>query len=430
MATGIRGQILSIAEQLGPQCPPLPVMLEHVPNRPDKPDKPDKADAALATAIIYGYARHNARLRYALKPFLQKPEKLPPALYLLLQLAVYETLFLERVPEYATVHAWVDVAKKRAGTRMAGLANGVLRALVREKDNVQKRDASVCEQAEKVTSAETLALYASLPVWLTQMWLEFYGKEAAYFFCKNTLFAPAATYRLNPKAPGIFAAQHKENIEENTEMAEKAGWISRQGINSQRLAEIATKAFTQGPVWDACAGRGGKTLAMLENGVDVRLVSDTHAGRLADLKANASRLGLPEPDIFTGKAEEAQEKARQMGIRHILLDAPCSGLGTLGRNPELRFRLTADHMSPLPQRVADAQKIQADLLEALWQVLPAGGSLLYSTCAVNPHENEGQIQKFCLTHTDCQCVEEGLVYSTALKEQGHDILYHALAVKG
>lgn len=482
MAAGIRAHILGMAEQLGAQCPPLPVVLAALQEKGQgKSQKHNQvkgtvahsADMGFASAMLYGYARYYGRLKYALGAFLQKPEKLPPVLYTLLQLAAYEVVFLDRVPDYATVHAWVNVAKSRFGSRMAGLANGVLRAVLREKEVVLLQDATLCKKAEKAPSAENLALYASLPVWLTRLWLEKYGDELAFFFCTNTLCAPCPSYRINPKGNlgtdfdtrASFSEVCKGFEEQGAErqgnillcpagsgvdefaltQAEKAGWLTRQGVNSQRLAGIAAQAFASEPVWDACAGRGGKTLALLEMGVVVRLASDPHTGRLADLTANAGRLGLKPPELFAGMAEDAREMAQKMGVHHILLDAPCSGLGTLGRNPELRFRLESekadgkrgkqktlsewDITSVLPTRVADAQHVQAELLAALWGVLPTGGLLLYSTCAINPAENNEQVQAFCAAQPNAVLVEEGLLYSQNLKEQGHDILYHALVRK-
>lgn len=149
------------------------------------------------------------------------------------------------------------------------------------------------------------------------------------------------------------------------------------------------------PIWDACAGHGGKTLALLEQGLPIQCVSDPHQGRLNLFAHDFQRLKLAEagrrlPQILPSRAEQTNFKQK---FASVLLDAPCSGLGTLARRPEIRWRRTQDDLERL--RLAQVQILDA----AHAALIPHSGCrILYITCTLNPAENQNQMQNFLRSH--------------------------------
>ena len=167
----------------------------------------------------------------------------------------------------------------------------------------------------------------------------------------------------------------------------RRGDMTRQGATSQLAAEylaswLEKEGLKDAPLWDACCGRGGKTTALLEKSVHVAFASEPSSFRLEELKAAITRLALPRPRLFCGQAQEVEES-----FPLILLDVPCSGTGTLARNAELRLRLS-------PERLEEASRLQASILEHAWSRLLPGGALFYVTCALNRAENENRVEAF------------------------------------
>ena len=258
-----------------------------------------------------------------------------------------------------------------------------------------------------------MAEAASLPLWMAEMWVAQYGgKEACRMAC-NTLSHPAPCWRVNmarawgemlvghwlergyaPVGQGGFSAwglakdrEHASVEQTLLENFERRGDMTRQGATSQLAAEylaswLEKEGLKDAPLWDACCGRGGKTTALLEKSVHVAFASEPSSFRLEELKAAITRLALPRPRLFCGQAQEVEES-----FPLILLDVPCSGTGTLARNAELRLRLS-------PERLEEASRLQASILEHAWSRLLPGGALFYVTCALNRAENENRVEAF------------------------------------
>ena len=388
---------------------PLPVMLVR------QSSDLDGRDASMLAELVYGVLRRHALLDVVLTGFLKKPEALSAQVRMLLRIGTYELLFMDGIPARATVHEWVKLARRRFGQGMGGLVNGVLRSVDRESDVLRH---AVQEKMNRLSRAECdaegVAEAASLPLWLTRMWVEQYGRKAACFFAENTLEHPAPCWRANvsrawgemlvghwvdrgyaPVGQGGFSAQgldrnRPEAVKEQEVLNsfEAQGNLTRQGASSQLVAEylavwiLRNTSLAEAPLWDACCGRGGKTTALLEKGVHVELASEPASFRLEELKAALLRLKLPWPKLHCGPAQDVEES-----FPLILLDVPCSGTGTLARNAELRLRLS-------PSRLAEVVRLQADILDHAWKRLLPGGALFYVTCALNREENEGRIERF------------------------------------
>ena len=198
--------------------------------------------------------------------------------------------------------------------------------------------------------------------------------------------------------PGPLPWQTRDLLQE--------GRASRQSAASYEALEAFEPSSWRLPIWDCCAGRGGKTLALLEQGIKVELASDPSERRLSALAEEYARLKLtdpPCPEVLPLSVEEAAARlagqARPRTFGTIVIDAPCSGLGTLSRRPEIRFRRVPDDLAKL----ADTQK---RILNLAWERLEPGGSIVYLTCTLNPAENEDQVARFLEQHENAELFRE------------------------
>ncbi|MDR2076309.1 MAG: Fmu (Sun) domain-containing protein [Desulfovibrio sp.] len=438
-------------------------------------------DKRLCTELVYGALRAYGALREDVDALLGNPDGLPLEMRLALCLAWYELDRL-RVPPHAAIHRTVRHIRNRFGPGLAGVANGVLRSLLRRRsagtdpcpqadpsrssagdDASLKQDTFAPSSAlwaasppapagarksrrrggrpltqppEQCPSETALARRHAMPPWIVRLWREQYGSEAALSFLAASSGRPPSGLRLNRRAPG-WEEDRRALLEEAPpglaplRVGEAAlafpgslpwqarrllaeGRASRQSAASyQALFALDPVSWPQ-PIWDACAGRGGKTLALLEAGIPVALASDPSSVRLRALCAEYIRLAplLPLPALLSQSATEepflppspaegpggeelfrrpASPDVRPAFFRTILVDAPCSGLGTLARRPEIRLRRTPAHLR-------DLAASQRAILDAVWDRLLPGGRLLYLTCTLNKAENEDQIAAFLLRH--------------------------------
>ena len=348
----------------------------------------DPRDVALATEISYGYLRLKGRIEYILSRFLQDPGKLTPKMRLAMGVAAYEILFLDRIPVYASVNWAVEFSKSKPGSRLVGLFNAVLRRVSELGETAHdpdffRKDASL---------PEFLSRWYSCPQWLVDMWWREYGEKAALQYLEAQIKPPALGFNLfgHPEADDIFSevAGWPEVLDiEGLSFALPAGTrfeeepeppMHRQSFAARQAVEVLNPETWLEPVWDACAGRGGKTRILLEKGIDV-FASDPHEGRISSLKQE-----LPGVKAFVANAAIATAP-RKPGS--ILLDLPCSGLGVLSRRPDTKWkRKTAD--------LADLTLLQAEILQNTVDQVAPGGTLAVITCTLNPDENQGLIERF------------------------------------
>lgn len=369
-------------------------------------------DKRLCTELTYGVLRWHARLQAFSERFLSRPEKLPDEMRLALIAALYEMAFL-RVPHHGPVNWAVRHVNNRFGKGLGGVANGALRSMQRALKEFHDPE-------------QPLGVRYAMPEWIVDLWLHSYGENAALALLEAAQTAPPSGLRLNRAAPGWEAL--REMLRQESEAAThavppaalafqgplpwqtrdllKEGKASRQSAASYEAIEAFTPASWPQPIWDCCAGRGGKTLALLEQGVPVALASDPSARRLQGLTEEYARLGLsapPCPQTLSSAADAWEEPGGKNGTKStpelpgmfgaILVDAPCSGLGTLARHPEIRLRRTPEDLQTLAAT-------QRNILHSVWPRLRPGGFLIYLTCTVNPAENEEQIAAFAASHPD------------------------------
>ncbi|MDL2285476.1 hypothetical protein LJB93_01885 [Desulfovibrio sp. OttesenSCG-928-F07] len=398
-------------------------------------------DKGLCTELFYGTLRYYLRLEWYLGQKLTKPEKLPQELRLVLAQALYE-LMHTRVPDHAAVNWAVNIVSHRFGQGLGKVANAVLRGAIRAKKTeylsrayyAENSGAANPEQGEN--SAEALALYYAVPLWLAKLWLESYGLEDTLLYLQAGLgFAPQAV-RVNVAndedgavagelqaqnasllAPACWVIKPGSRLPIRTWVAE--GKVSRQSAAAyETLFGLSPHGWPQ-PVWDACVGRGNKTLALLEQNIAVHTVSDPSKKRLQGLEEEIERLGFGDPfkkdcggnacevdfDLLMKrkklppKPEVTEASATATGFEGlfgtVLVDAPCSGLGTLAHRPEIRWRRSAEDIEKL---VAT----QKEVLRAAHKALKgdSGNSIVYMTCTLNPAENQEQVKSFLAEHPD------------------------------
>lgn len=357
----------------------------------------DPRDAALATELFYGVLRTRTRCEYVFSRFLDRPGTLAPSMGLIFCVATHELLHLDRVPARATVSWAVDAAREASDGRLAGLANAVLRKVAALAETPLPDDFFGATDPSD-PAPEILARRYACPHWLVELWLDEYGPETALRYLEA---------QLQPPAPGLTVRpEHPEAREIAARLAALPALLGSAGLGfafapGAHLPELPDAAAThQGfagrealmalnpdswpdPVWDACAGRGGKARVLLELHKTV-LASDVHRGRLRALEREL-------PGVETREASALDRPDFSARPRTILLDAPCSGLGTLSRRPDIKWKRTEKDLD-------DLVALQAKMLRNAWNQLPEGGRLAYLTCTLNPDENERQIAAFLVDH--------------------------------
>ncbi|MBI1318214.1 MAG: 16S rRNA (cytosine(967)-C(5))-methyltransferase RsmB [Candidatus Hydrogenedens sp.] len=350
------------------------------------------------TQLVYGTVRHQLLCDAALQPICTQPlEKLPEAIRAILRMAVFQALFLDTVTRPAMVHTSVELAKKRGHAGLARLVNAVLRRAPNSLDDVKLPDPA--QEPERY-----LNLRYSMPFWLVRRWKGEYGIDGARALCER------------------FAAEAPMQLRVNTLKTTREqlqAWLAKKGIDTAPATGlpdeltvlkgpglVQSEAFRRGDfmiqdaasmlptyllepqpgerVLDLCAAPGGKTthLAQLAGGKADITAMDLQFRKLALIRENIERLGTPGIRVLAADAA-----APPFGVQfdRVLLDAPCSGLGTLRRHPELKYRVSEDSI----RRLADRQRA---LLRSALRCVRPGGVVVYSVCTFTPEETTGVVE--------------------------------------
>ena len=396
------------------------------------------SDKGLCTELVYGFLRNAVRLDWNIRTLLREPDKLPDEMLLVLELAAYEIAHL-RIPAHASVNWAVSRVRNRFGKGLSGVANGVLRAFARD----AKQYKNEAHYTEALGPVKGLAMFYAVPEWIVRLWLDAYGEEKTRVYLEasaspavpavrvNAACADAAAVRVELMTTGQSEAQaigpwglaFPTGVPYITRRLEKEGRVSFQTAAIQELFLTTDMPSWPSPVWDACAGRGGKTAAMLERGLSVSVASDIAAGRISGLHAELERLGFaPDtlPVVLEADAANVPDSpafAEPFGT--VLLDVPCSGLGTLARRPEIRFRRTTED-------IADLTAIQDGILDATAARVRSGGCIMYVTCTLSPAENEERVKAF-LARTEGFVLDRE--WTTPPASPWHEFFYAAMVRK-
>ncbi|MBD2422742.1 16S rRNA (cytosine(967)-C(5))-methyltransferase [Cyanobium sp. FACHB-13342] len=373
----------------------------------------DGADRALATELAYGAIRQRRLLDAWLDALGKVPAaRQPPKLRWLLHLGLYQLLFSSRVPASAAVSTTVELAKRGGLGRLAPVANGLLRACGRRRAGAGPEPwDGLGPLADDPAAA--LGLRHSLPPWLAELVLTWPDPEAFGRACNQP---PALDLRVNPlrttpagaleafTIAGIEAAPLPELpggltlLGRSGELRALPGYAEGHWCVQDRAAQAVGVLLDPQPgerILDACAAPGGKSTHLAELMGDQGEVwaVDRSEGRLRRVGVNAARLGLHSIHTLAADAAEllAQKPEWRGWFDRILLDAPCSGLGTLARHADARWRLS-------PEAIGELVALQRQLLEALLPLLKPAGQLVYATCTVHPAENGELIEAFLADH--------------------------------
>lgn len=364
------------------------------------------SDAAALADLVYSFFRRELTLNWLLNRFLKNSANLPPQMPLLLQLGLTALLYQDKKADYAVVSSLVEIVKTRFGKKLAGVANGVLRNLARRRDEILSLAWHQDEIGDALAGA---ALFYGIPLPVAQLWQNSYGQEAAFHLMARSAARPRKGVLINSASPLAedirkeFRQLDPENvtpigewgfaIAPGVETGEicghtlgglaAAGKITLLAAGSQQaLWELGLDAW-QNPVWDCCAGAGGKTRALLNMGVNVALASDLSARRAVAHMRLATGWKAP---VFCRM--DVLRPALDRWFGDIVADVPCSGLGVLARRPDLR-KIGANFQEKLKTHAETQRKILASLLP----LLKPGGRLAYITCTLNPAENGENIRK-------------------------------------
>ena len=382
-------------------------------------------DRSLATEIAYGVLRWRGRLDWIIGQAAGRPAgRIALPLLCVLRIGAYQLLFLERVPAYAAVDEAARQARERGGSKAAGFVNGVLRHIARTGGEVPYPDPDR-------DPAAYLAAWGSLPGWLAERWVARLGLPEAAVLAQACNAAPPITYVGN--ALKAAPEEVRRALEDDLGPVQPGAWapgtfrVVAGGPPREVRALRAGIAFVMDeaavlPVYlldlapgrrllDACAGGGGKAAvaAGLLRGRGLIVALEPQPRALRRLLEARGRLGLDCVRPVRGDARQAGAFLRSGGggvdavlpaavtasggVDAVLVDAPCTGLGTLRRHPEIKWRTT-------PGDVGRLAALQGAILKGVASCVRSGGVLVYATCTTEPEENEGVVETFLATHPE------------------------------
>ena len=383
-------------------------------------------DRGLVTELAYGAIRQRRLLDAWINAHARMvAERQPPPLRWLLHVGLYQILFSERVPVSAAVSTSVALARRIGLARLAPTVNAILRAVLRRREALPGPLAPWDGLSLPADPAERLGLCHSLPPWLATALLAWLPAAGAEAFARAAATPPPLDLRINPArtdratqqaafaAAGVTAEPLPDHPLALTlpgrsgDLRALPGYREGHWCVQDRHAQAVVPLLAPRPgerILDACAAPGGKTTQIAEclRGQGELWAVDRSEARLRRVRANAERLGQLEGIGCLAADAGDLELLRPDWIGHfdaILLDAPCSGLGTLARHADARWRVT-------PALIEELLPVQSRLLEAIAPLLRPGGRVVYATCTVHPQENRGRIDAFLKGHPNWQLEQE------------------------
>lgn len=364
----------------------------------------DERDARLATALVFATLRHQMHLDYHYRPFLtQPPSRLSPEVRVLLRIATAQRFLFERIPPHAIVNESVNAARAAGRQREAAFVNAIVRKIVA---------AAALRRVECTDPVDRLATAQSQPRWLVELFCRKFGDSATATLLAACNEEPRLVLRVNTLKLTVeecIAALASEGFEASrcSIAAEgivvkttgtlaaltdsrffRDGWVYVQDEASQLVATIARPTGEQ-RILDLCSAPGGKCthLAELSKGVARIDATDISEDRLDTVRENIARLATPNVTIVPHSQIVDPKALGSSPYDLVLVDAPCSGLGTIRRNPEIRYKCSREAL----ERHAERQL--AVLYEAARLTAPFG-RIVYSTCSVSDDENSSAVARF------------------------------------
>ena len=399
----------------------------------------DERDRALAGEIATGTLRWQAAFDHVIASFANRPlRKLDAEVIDILRLSMFQLLHLDRIPASAAVKDAVDLAGKAGKRSAAGLVNAVLRRVSRERGGLPL-PSRPSDARDREAALAYLSTALSHPAWLVARWLDRYGFDAAEAWARfNNSPAPLTlrANRLKTTPEGLRASLADDGIESSQGQHAPDALVIRAGNplgtsldeagafvvqdEASQLVGAYAGARPGETVLDACASPGGKTtqMAAAMDGRGRIVASDVRGRRVRLLSRTIERSGVSNVRIVQADATTALPF--DAVFDRILLDAPCSGLGTIRRDPDIKWRRRETDLAALA-------RVQLQMLGHAASVLAPGGTLIYSTCSSEPEENDEVVAAFLESHRDFRVDREPL--RTLPHRDGLEVFFAAMLVK-
>jgi len=390
----------------------------------DKYDYMDSRDKAFIKRVTEGTLERLIEIDYYLDRFSKVPvSRMKPLIRNLMRMSVYQLLYMDSIPDSAVCNEAVKLAGKRGYRGLSGFVNGVLRNLARNRQRLPFREGDISPEGKQMKEQEKyryLSIKYSMPQWLVKLWSVAYGEEAAYSILKGLLEPRPLTLRLkeslsgeqkqrwlaalkdaslkvegHPYLPYAYQVWNAEGVRSLPGYEE--GWFAVQDVSSMLVAEASgagRDGLGEGPllVLDVCASPGGKSVHIAEKiaGRGKVISRDLSEYKVSLMRDNIKRMGCQNIETQVCDAAVPDESMREKADV-VLADLPCSGLGVIGRKRDIKYRVTEKDLQEL-------MGLQRKILDVVWQYVKPGGILIYSTCTINPGENEEMVEWFAKTH--------------------------------
>ncbi|MGJ5673959.1 MAG: 16S rRNA (cytosine(967)-C(5))-methyltransferase [Nostochopsis sp.] len=382
------------------------------------------SDRRLVTELVYGCTRRQRTLDAIIDQLAtKKSHQQPKDLRTILHLGLYQLLYQERIPPSAAVNTTVQLAKENGFAGLAGFVNGLLRQFIRLVEKPGEGHGETGNTDEILTASflqlpenpvERLGILHSFPDWIIQVWVDQFGVTETEKLCMWMNQTPTIDLRVNQlrvdletvetalQAVGV-SCQRLPHLPQALRLLShpgqiqnlpgfNQGWWSIQDSSAQLVGHFLDPQPKE-VVIDACAAPGGKTTHIAELMQDTGKIwaCDRTPSRMRKLQQNIQRLSLKSIEICVGDSRNLPQFWNSANT--VLLDAPCSGLGTLHRHADARWRQT-------PESVQELSVLQKELISHTSTFVKSGGILVYATCTLHPTENEAVIESFLAENPD------------------------------
>ncbi len=359
-------------------------------------------DIRLLTELVYGTIQYKMTLDYYLSGYIEH-KKIKNYIRNILRMAVYQMVYLDKIPDHAIINESVNMAKI-INQDTANFVNAVLRNVTRH---------GVRNLNEIEDKIEKLSIETSHPIWIVKMWIKQYDFTTAKKICFLNNTKPYQFARLN------LYKDSKENIlkkieaykidYELTDLLEgiylkaenianislyKEGYLNVQDLSSMLVSKILSPQRGE-KIIDVCAAPGGKSthIAELMDDIGTIIACDIHEHKIKLIQYNANRLGLRSIKPTLLDATKLSTKFKCESFDRVLVDAPCSGLGVIRRKPEIKY-------NKKPTDLDEIIKIQKEIIDSAIKLVKHNGTLVYSTCTINKKENEKMVEYILNTYPD------------------------------
>lgn len=362
----------------------------------------EKRDRALISRIVIGTLENMIRIDYMIEQFSKITiAKMKPLIRNLLRISVYQICFLENIPDSAAVNEALKIAQKHGFFELKAYINGVLRNIARNKNSIIWPDRSK-------TPAKYLSVMYSVPEWLVKKWVPLYGEETVEKMFEDFQTVKGTSVRCNLekanrsdiidslKAQNI-AVKESPYLDYALEIfgynylkavdAFKKGWFQVQDVSSMLVAEAAD------PKWgdyciDVCAAPGGKSLHLADKlrGSGFVEARDITIRKVNLMQENIERINLVNMSAIQQDATVFDPTSIEKADI-LLADLPCSGLGVIGKKPDIRYKMN-------PSRMQELVRLQRKILDTVYPYVKVGGTLIYSTCTIGAEENQYNLKWF------------------------------------